>query len=213
MRNDAYESIAPAEVRGQAIRRHGVARYEGGRVFAVATGIGWPRGWALARRHAFRGLAQGLEESKGAGPRERLQAAMSGARTALIDACNALVERRVPDAGLVVVMLSNGAVHVAVVGDARVYLQRRGHPERLTPREQPAEGLIDGEVVTAESLLDPDDLLLVGSASAFSEAAISRVGGVLQSDADAPPAALASLLTDPARRAGVGAAAFAIRVS
>lgn len=212
MRNDAYESIAPAEVRGHPLPRHGVGRYEGGRAFAVATGIGRPRGWSLARRHVLRGLGEGLERSKSVDPGERLRLAIAAARSALVDACNALVERDVPDAGIVALLLSGGSAHVAVVGDSRVYLQRGGRPQRLTPRDQRAEGLLDGEVVGAETPLDPDDLLLVGSASAFSEAAISRVGGVLQSDAQAPPAALASLLTEPARKAGVGAAALAIRI-
>lgn len=213
MRNDAYESIAPAEVRGHAIPRHGIGRYEGGRAFAVATGIGRPRGWSIARKHVLRGLGEGLASSSAISPGDRLRTAVTAAREALIDACNALVEREVPDAGLVVLLLSGGSAHVAVVGDGRVYLQRRGNPQRLTPRDQPAEGLIEGEVVVAETVLDPNDLLLIGSASAFSEAAISRVGGVLQSDANAPPAALASLLTEPARKAGVGAAALAIRIA
>ncbi len=213
MRNDAYESIAPAEVRGHAIPRHGVARYEGGRAFAVATGIGRPRGWSIARKHVLRGLGEGLAAASSVSPAERLRSGVAAARGALIDACNALVERDVPDAGLVALLLSGGSAHVAVVGDGRVYLQRRGNPQRLTPRNQPAEGLIEGEVVVAETVLDPNDLLLIGSASAFSEAAIGRVGAVLQSDPNAAPAALASLLTEPARKAGVGAAALAIRIA
>ncbi|MBO6935873.1 MAG: hypothetical protein JJ863_12895 [Deltaproteobacteria bacterium] len=213
MRNDAYESIAPAEVRGHPIPRHGIGRYEGGRAFAVATGIGRPRGWSIARKHVLRGLGEGLANASSVSPAERLRTAVAAARGALIDACNALVERDVPDAGLVALLLSGGAAHVAVVGDGRVYLQRRGNPQRLTPRDQPAEGLIEGQVIVAETVLDPNDLLLIGSASAFSEAAISRVGGVLQSDAHAPPSALASLLTEPARKAGVGAAALAIRIA
>jgi len=213
MRNDAYESIAPAEVRGHPIPRHGVGRYEGGRAFAVATGIGRPRGWSIARKHVLRGLGEGLASAASARAGERLRVAVTAARDALIEACNALVEREVPDAGLVVLLLSSGSAHVAVVGDGRVYLQRRGHPQRLTPRDQRAEGLIEGEVVMGETVLDPNDLLLIGSASAFSEVAIRRVGGVLQSDANASPAALASLLTEPARKAGVGAAALAIRIA
>lgn len=213
MRNDAYESIAPAEVRGHPLPRHGIGRYEGGRAFAVATGIGRPRGWSIARRHVLRGLGEGLAHSKSVSPAERLRMAITSARAALVDACNALVEREVPDAGIVALLLSGGAAHVAVVGDGRVYLHRQGRPQRLTPRDQRPEGLLDGEVIVAESALDPNDLLLLGSASAFSEAAISRVGGVLQTDAEAPPAALASLLTEPARKAGVGAAALAIRIA
>lgn len=212
MRNDAYESIAPAEVRGHPIPRHGVGRYDGARAFAVTTGIGRPRGWSIARKHVLEGFGRGLASASSTAPGERLRAGVATAREALIDACNALVEREVPDSGLVALLLSGGAAHVAVVGDGRVYLQRKGRPQRLTPRDQPAEGLIGGEVVLAETVLDPDDLLLIGSASAFSEAAISRVGGVLRADAHAPPASLASLLTEPARRAGVGAAALAIRI-
>ena len=213
MRNEAYESIAPVEIRGRPIPRHGVARYEGGRAFAVATGIGRPRAWSIARKHVLAGLGEGLASASSLSPRDRLRAAVATARDTLIDACNQLVEREVPDAGLVALLLGGGAAHIAVVGGGRVYLQRRGKPQRLTPRDQPAEGLIEGEIALSEIMLDPNDLLLVGSASAFSEAAIHRIGAVLQSDASAPPAVLASLLTEPARKAGVGAAALAIRIA
>ncbi|MAQ19765.1 MAG: hypothetical protein CMN30_33800 [Sandaracinus sp.] len=212
MRCDAHESLAPAEVRGRSLGRHGIARLDGNRAFVVSTGIGWPRSWGITRRHVLEGFERGLTANRSAEPRDRLRFAMGAARQALVDLCDALVERDVPDAGLVALVIGAGAAHVATVGDGRVYLHRRGSPQRLTPRDQPAEGLVDGEVVLTEAVLDPEDLLLMGSASAFSEAAINRVGGVLQSDPHAPPAALANLLTEPARRAGVGAAAVAIRV-
>ena len=176
MRNDAYESIALAEVRGHRVARHGVARFDGNRAFLVSSGIGWPRSWGIAREHIVAGFGDALAGLRSQPPRERLAGAMAGARRALVDLCNGLVERTVPDASLVAVLLNGGAAHIAVVGDGRVYLLRRGSPQRLTPRDPSAEGLVDGEVVLSETVLDPADLLLVGSASAFSEAAVSRVG-------------------------------------
>ena len=61
-------------------------------------------------------------------------------------------------------------------------------------------------------LLEPGDLVLAGSATAFSVRAIAQVVTVLSEDARTGPAVIASLLTEPAGQAGAGAAAAVVRV-
>ncbi len=141
-----------------------------------------------------------------------LRAATQSARAALVTSCNALVERQVPDASLTMVLLHRGELHVMRVGPGRVYVHRDGQPQRLTPRDERPEGLIDGQPTLARLALDAGDLVLAGSSSAFSTRSVGRVASVLQSDPDVPPAVLASLLAEPARKAGVGAGALALRI-
>ncbi|MEZ4246943.1 MAG: hypothetical protein R3B99_01680 [Polyangiales bacterium] len=57
---------------------------------------------------------------------------------------------------------------------------------------------------------EPGDLVLAGSASAFSASAVGRVASALQNDS-VPPAVLAALL-GARGKAGVGAVALALRI-
>ena len=212
MRHQAHESVTPADVRGTPLRRHAVRRFDGGRIYAVVTGSGWPRYWGFTHQAVLRGFAHGLTQSAELSPSVRLSRAVDEARAALISSCEELIERTVPDAGLAACSLSSGSLYLVVVGDARAYLRRGRNPTRLTPRQPSQGGLMTGKPVTTETVLDPDDLVLMGSASAFSEAAINRVSRVLEEDGHSPPTVIASLMTEPAGRAGVGAAAVAARI-
>lgn len=216
MRSDGHASVAPAEVRGTPLARHGIGEYDGGRAFAIVEANGWPRLWGYAVRAVMGGLAASFADLKDK-RREMegddiLLAATKAARAALVTSCNSLVERQVPDASMTAVLLHRGELHVMRVGPGRVYVHRDGQPQRLTPRDDNDAGLIDGQTTLARLALDAGDLVLAGTASAFSTRSVGRVASVLQSDPDVPPAVLASLLTDPARKAGVGAGALALRI-
>jgi len=204
--------VAPAEVREAHLRRHAVRKLDRGRAFALSTGLGPPRAWQEATGAVLAGFEEGLEGGRDAGAKERLQQAYDAARESLVTYCNSLIERAIPSATLVALVLDHEGVHVLSVGTGRVYLHRTGSPQRLTPRNASQEGLIDGTAATTVSRLEPGDLLLAGSASAFSTASVGRVASVLQSDANTPPSVLVNLLTDPARKAGVGGVALALRV-
>lgn len=209
-RREAHSSVASADVRGTALRNHDVLRAERGSVFAIASADGAPRLWGFALDAALGGFEAGLA-SEGS-PAERLQAAMSRARGALVDACNALVERRVPDAHVCAVWFDHGQLLVSNAGNCRVYLHREGRPERITERDHAAGGLLNAPTTHTECALEPTDLVLAGSESSFSTTAIGRVATVLQTDESSPTSVLSSLLTEPARKAGIGAAAVAVRI-
>ncbi len=201
-------------VREGEIARHAGVRLEGGRAFAISTGLGWPRTWPIATAAILRGFESGLEETRGKGPQGAGRAlhCAERARVALADACDQLVERQLPDAAFVALLFDQGELHVVSAGPIRAYLHRKGKPQRLTPREEPAGGVLRSAVSHCNLSLEPGDLVMMGSVSAFSMRSISQVVTVLQSDPRTVPSVIASVLTDPAGQAGVGAAAAVLRV-
>ena len=98
------------------------------------------------------------------------------------------------------------------MGTGRVYLHRGGQPQRLTPRDERDEGLLDGVAARCSSPISVGDIVLAGSATAFSVKAIAKLASVLEADPKTPPSVLASLLTEPAGHADVGAVAIALRI-
>lgn len=211
MRPEAHLSVVNAEVRGHDLPRHGGAKLDSGRAFALVSAMGVPRLWGLVVGAVVDGFTEGLDRSDSGGAR-RLEQALEWARERLTRRCDALIERNLPDATLIGIYCDHAELHVITVGPARVYLHRRGQPQRLTPREDPPEGLLRGVPVRCSVAIEPEDVILAGSVSAFSVRAIGKLASVLEADPRTAPPVLASLLTEPASRAGVGAVALALRI-
>lgn len=212
MRADSHISIAKTEVRRGHLTRHQARRCAGGRAYAVCSGLGLPRTWAISTTAALDAFEASLDESKGAEPSGRLQEAVAAARAAVASTCDNLVERMLPDATLVGIILSEGQMHVMSVGPGRVYLQREGRPKRLTARDEESGGLLRARPSICSTPVEPGDLVLAGSVTAFSMSSIAKAVSVLTEDPRTSVAVLGSLLTDPAGKAGVGAAAVVLRI-
>ncbi|MBX3248459.1 MAG: hypothetical protein KF901_14865 [Myxococcales bacterium] len=204
--------MALTEVRRATLAKHAVVRTAPGH-YAMASAGGRPRLWQYATRAALGGYQRGVASAADARGTALVERGWLGAQRGLVEAVNALVERQVPDADFLAVHLDPDGLHVLSVGDVRAYLHRgRKRPKRLTPREHGEGGILEGEPARLTFAPDPGDLVLAGSASAFSAEAIGRVAAVLASDPNTPPAVLAALLTEPAEQAGVGAVALAMRI-
>lgn len=213
MRTESHISVTRTHVREGELARHAAGRWEGGRVFAATSGLGLPRTWPLATSAVLRGLERAVEETKGARGIQRALGCAEKARAELAETCDHLVERMLPDASLAAIFLDGGEMHVVAAGAARVYLHRGGKPQRLTPRDEPTGGVLRARLAECTTPVEPGDLILAGSASAFSMRAISHVVGVLSQDPRTAPSVLASLLTEPAGQAGVGAVAIVLRIA
>lgn len=213
MRVDSHLRVAKAKVRHGELSRHAALRLEGGRVWAISSALAPPRLWSYATTAALRGFVSAYGESApGSLPDDRLANALDGARESLVDAADVLIERQVPDATLVALLFEQGVLHVVAAGPGRVYVQRAGVPKRLTPREDARGGLLEAEPTKASMQLEPGDLVLAGSVSAFSVRAVARLAAVLEADVRAAPSVLVDVLVEPASLAGIGAAAAAVRV-
>ena len=213
MRTDAHISISKADVRMGQLTRHVAREFERGCTFAVTTGLGLPRTWGLSTDAVLAGFEKGLAETTNVSdPGQRLRSLTSSARGSLANACDNLVERVLPDATLVGLILADGFVHVMSAGPGRVYVQRDGRPKRLTAREEQRGGLLKARPAICSTPVQTGDLVLAGSVTAFSMSSIGKAIGVLVEDPHTSPAVLGNLLTEPAGRAGVGAAVIVLRV-
>src|SRR5690606_29061834 len=112
----AHISIAKTDVRNGHLSRHVARRYEAGKAYAVATGLGLPRTWSLATNAALSGFERGLFDTKSGDALERLKTSVNLARSALADQCDCLVERVLPDSTLVALLFSGGELHVMSAG-------------------------------------------------------------------------------------------------
>lgn len=211
MKVDAHISRVGAKVRETSLHRHDGERYDAGRAFAIAAGLGLPRTWSMSTTAVLSGFQQGLTASRRRGG-ERLADAYATSREALSARTDALIDSTVPDAALVAVLVDAGQLHLTGAGSVRAYLHRRGKPRRLTDRTDDPRGVIAGAPMSVNLALEPEDIVLFGSASAFSAKAIDKLASVLSADHQTAPAVLASLLTEPAFHAGAGAAAIVFRV-
>ncbi len=217
MRAQSHISIARSKVREGELTRHTGARLDGGKVFIVVSGLGLPRTWALSLPAVVAGFEKGLVDAREDGvsrtKAERLVFAADRVRRDLAEVCDHLVERTLPDAAFAAVLVEDGDLHVVSAGPCRVYLHRSGKPQRLTPRDEPREGALRARVTQCSTPLEPGDLVMAGSVSAFSMRSIAQVVTVLQDDPRTEPPILASLLTEPAAQAGVGASAIVLRIA
>jgi serine/threonine protein phosphatase PrpC len=211
LRTEGHISITRADVRGYGLQRHAAKQYDRNRAFAITTGLGLPRTWQYTAEGVLHGFGQGLEQSHDQG-KSRLQDAFTTARGVLIERCEALIEHQVPDATLTACLLDGSDLHVLCAGAGRAYLHRQGNPQRLTPRDKNPDGLLHARPVRCSIVVEPGDLIIAGSASAFSVRAIGRVAAVLEEDPNTPASVIADLLTAPANESGTGAAAIALRV-
>ena len=209
MRTESHISVALADVNGSELTRHVACRYERGHAFFLAGGVGRPRLWRYALDAAKQGFESVMAERAG----DRLDRAFQAARAGLVNACDALIERELPDVHAVAGVIDGGSLRVMAVGGSRVYLHRGGQPQRLTSRDDAPQGLLGGRPSRSETPLEPNDLLLFGSVSSFSVRSVARIASVLDTDPKTAPSVIASLLTEPAREAGLGAAAIVVRVA
>lgn len=212
MQLHSHISSVPAQVRRGEFLRDRVASFARESAFAIASGIGPPRLWSYATKAALDGFALGFANAEEAPAAERLAHAMNVSRIELSRACERLVERTVPDASLTALFIDEGCIYVVAAGASRVYVRRVGSPKRLTPRDEVRGGLIYAQSIRSELELRTGDIVLAGTPAAFSDRAVGRLSTVLDDAPQTDPSVLAALLTDPPSKAGIAAAAVAVRV-
>lgn len=177
----------------------------------MSTGLGPPRLWQKTTSVVLDAFEAAVETQRG-GAGALLREGLAEARRALVSYCETLIERQMPDATLLAMAFEGNQVHVLSVGPGRIYRHRRGQPERLTSRDTGTDGVLRGRSHAAVHSVDPKDLVIAGSASAFSTRSVGRVAAALESNPETKPAVLVSLLIEPPRRAGLGASALALRL-
>lgn len=212
VRIEAHVDVARARLRKAPVFRSLAQRLDGGRTYVVIQPMGRPRLYAHSANAVLEGFTVGLSNAPNARGKERLRLAIGEARSRLVARCNTLIEKDLPDVGLVAVHVDGSTLHVHALGPCRAYLHRKRHTNRITSRDEEPGGLLVRTANESEIALEPNDLVIAGTLSAFSSSAVARVATVLENAADTAPSVIAQLLTEPAEQAGSGAAVVVFRV-
>ena len=213
MAPDVHVSVTRARIGSAYLRPHEVQQLPGEQTLVLATALSSPRLWGTMLDAALEGFREGLGRPHDGRASTRLHQAFDGTQKRIRRLADSLIERRVPDVGLLALAIEGRQLHVLCLGPARAYMHRRGAIRRLSPRDDRAEGVLKAAPTWCVEELEEGDLLFAGSLSAFSEEALTALRAQLESGAPLPPRKVVEDLNKPAATAGLGAAALAFRSS
>jgi hypothetical protein len=216
---DVQVSLTKARIREASLRQHAVRVFPAGEqpgageTIVLATALSAPRLWGFMLDAALAGFEEGLGRLSDGRASTRLHQAFDGAQRRVRARAEGLIERRLPDVGLLALSLEGRILHVLCLGPARAYLQRRRSIRRLSPRDDRAEGVLKAAPTWCAEETEPGDLLMAGSLTAFSEQALAPLRTQRESGFALAPRRIVEDLNKPAAAQGLGAAALAFRMS
>lgn len=213
MSQDFHMAVTKARVGTGLLRQHEVLLLEAERTLVLVTALSAPRLWGRLLDTALDGFREGLSRPHNGRASTRLHQAFDGTQKRVRVLADSLIERRVPDVGLLALSLEGKLLHVLCLGPARAYLHRRRSIRRLSPRDDRAEGVLKATPTWCAEELEESDLLFAGSLTAFGEEALHTLRAQLEGGQPMPTRKLVEDLNKPAAAAGVGAAALAFRTS
>jgi hypothetical protein len=213
MSPDIQVAITKARVGTGQLRQHEVLLLEDEKTLVLATALSSPRLWGSMLDAAMSGFLEGLARPHNGRASTRLHQAFDGTQKRVRLLSESLIERRVPDVGLLALTLEGKLLHVLCLGPARAYLHRRRSIRRLSPRDDRAEGVLKATPTWCAEELEEGDLLFAGSLTAFGEEALQTLRGQLESGYLLPTRKVVEDLNKPAAAAGIGAAAMAFRTT
>jgi hypothetical protein len=213
MSPDVQVAITKARVGTGHLRQHEVLLLEAEKTLVLATALSAPRLWGSMLDAATEGFLEGLARPYNGRASTRLHQAFDGTQKRVRVLAESLIERRVPDVGLLALTLEGKLLHVLCLGPARAYLHRRRSIRRLSPRDDRAEGVLKATPTWCAEELEEGDLLFAGSLTAFGEEALQVLRAQLESGILLPTRKVVDDLNKPAAAAGIAAAAMAFRTS
>lgn len=213
MTPDVHVAVTRARIGTGYLRQHEVLQLVDEQTLVLATALSSPRLWGCMLDAAMDGFREGLSRPHDGRTSTRLHQAFDGTQKRVRLFADSLIERRIPDVGLLALAVEGHQLHVLCLGPARAYIHRRGAIRRLSPRDDRAEGVLKAAPTWCVEELEAGDLLFAGSLSAFSEEALAGLRAQLESGAPLPPRKIVEDLNKAAATAGIGAAALAFRSS
>jgi hypothetical protein len=209
---DVQVAVTKARVGTGYLRQHEVSVLAAERTLVMATALSAPRLWGSLLDAALAGFREGLARPHNGRASTRLHQAFDGTQKRVRTLAESLIERRVPDVGLLALTVEGNLLHVLCLGPARAYLHRRGSIRRLSPRDDRAEGVLKASPTWCAEELEEGDLVFAGSLSAFGDEALHTLRAQLESGFLVPTRKIVEDLNKPAAAAGIGAAAMAFRL-
>ncbi|MCS6857689.1 MAG: hypothetical protein NZM37_08260 [Sandaracinaceae bacterium] len=216
MMKEHYLAAVPTRVRQGAITCHMVHLVdEDASVFVAFSLMGLPRFGPLILPRVLTSACNAFQSARASSLPDRLVHVIGVMRQEMLVLCGQLIELIQPDLAVALMGIdSEGMMHVLSTGPCRVYVFHQKVPERLTPREGNERGIVGGGKIShCTKGLELPSIVFGGSDIAFSSAAVESVGCLLEQRASPSPQELVGLLLEPAMKAGVGGAAFALRIT
>lgn len=209
---EPYGDVRLAKVAAGSLRQHDVYMLDGRRTLVLGVALGPPRLWSYLLELTLLGFVEGYEERHDGRVATRLRQGLRVAAQRLRARVDALIERRLPDVGLLALGLEGSQLHVASAGPLRAYRQRALTRHKLGPDSDSPSGLLRGASSWSADDVAPGDLLFAGSLTACSPPALSELDRALAHDRELVPRAVVQLLNRSPGEQGVAALSVAMRV-
>jgi hypothetical protein len=207
-----YFETHHAKVFRGALRQHELITFDGGNTVVLFSAFGVPRLWGYALDSAVRGFHEGFTRPHDGRTSTRLHQGLDGSQRVLRARVDALIERRVPDVGLLAVAVEGTKLHVLSAGPARVYIRHPTMTRRLTPKEERAEGMLKAGPAWCAEQAEVGALLFGGAHTAFLDSSRDTVARLMDARVPPDPRSVVAALNAQAVEKGLGVAAFAMRL-
>lgn len=208
----SYSSVQPARVAQATLRQHDLRVLEDGRTLVLAMALSPPRLWSFLLEAALDAFVDGFYRPHDGRMSTRMHQGLRVAQQRVRTRVEALIERRMPDVGLLALSLESSILHVLSAGPLRAYLHRRKGTRRLSAREESALGLLKATPSWCAEHVEAGDLFFVGSLSACQEDNLQQLRATLDTGRSVAPQQVVELLTSPAAERGVAAISVAFRI-
>lgn len=206
-------AVARAKVAAASLRQQDVRVLDEGCTIVLAVALGPPRLWAYLLDLALDGFEEGYDQLYDERASTRVHQGLRCAQEWLRERAGALVERRLPDAGLLALSLEGLRLHVLSAGPLRAFVHQRGAGLRTLSADADAgAGVLRGPSSWRAEQVAPGDLVFAGSRSACSERSVQQLERELALGASPDAGQVVEMLNGPAAAQGLAAAAAAFRV-
>ena len=206
-----YGDVRPARVRHGVLRQHDVYMLDEGRTLVLGAALGPPRLWSYLLDVALGGFVEGHAQPHDGRASTRLHQGLRCAQMRLRARAEVLIERRMPEVGLLALSLEGTVLHVLSAGPLTAFVHRHHRSQKVGPREGTEGGLLKNASGWSAEPVEPGDMVFAGSQMAWAPTAIQELDQQL-SRADLEPSQVVELLNRTAAANGTSALAVAMRV-
>jgi hypothetical protein len=204
-------AVSPAKILNGTLRQH-ATRVIDPQVVLIAAALGQPRLWEYLVRGALDGFEEGFARPHDGRMSTRLHQGALVGQQALRRRVESLIERRPSDVALLALAQEDDVLHVLSAGTLSVYLYQSGTLRQVGATDDQADGLLKLTPSWTTETVAPGDLVIAGSPSAVSDAALHELHNLLVTGVAVPPRRIVERLQHAALERGAASVAVAVRI-
>lgn len=204
-------AVSPAKIMNGALRQH-ATRVIDPEVVLIAAALGQPRLWEYLVRGALDGFEEGFARPHDGRMSTRLHQGALVSQQVLRRRVESLIERRPSDAALLALAREDDILHVLSAGALHVHTYQSGTLREVGPTDVQTEGLLKLTPTWTTETIAPGDLVIAGSPSAVSGAALHELRSLLVTGVAVPPRRIVERLSHAALEQGVASVVVALHI-